>query len=117
MAWRKAIPRKPAAACSAIEVAQLAARHDVAALRAFALAGEHLAGALAHIAKVIDVEEVVIGGGMSASWPLLQSAFERRLQHDLIPALRGRLHVHISQAQDQAGIIGAAALAGEAVRG
>ncbi len=101
------------ATCSALEIAQLAARHDGAALRAFALAGEHLAGGLAHIAKVIDVEEVVIGGGLSASWSLLQPAFERRLQRDLIPALRGRLHVRVSQAQDQAGIIGAAMLAGE----
>ena len=86
-------------------------------LRAFELAGEHLASALAHIAKVVDVEEVVIGGGMSASWPLMQC----RISSDacsmtLIPALRGRLQVRISQAQDQAGIIGAAALAGEAVR-
>ena len=102
--------------CSVLDIAELAARQDGAALHAFALAGEHLAFALAHIAKVIDVEEVVIGGGMSASWPLLQPAFEPRLQHDLIPALRGRLHVRISQAQDQAGIIGAAMLSGKAVR-
>ena len=102
--------------CFALEVAQLAANRDGAALRAFALAGEHLAGALAHIVKVIDVEEVVIGGGMSASWPLMQIAFERRLQHDLIPALRGRLNVRLSRAQDRAGIIGAAMLAGKAVR-
>ena len=42
----------------------------------------------------------------------MQAAFERRLQHDLIPALRGKLQVRISQAQDQAGIIGAAMLSG-----
>lgn len=99
---------------SAVEIAQLAAQQDDAAVRAFELAGEYLASALAHIAKVIDVSEVVLGGGMSASWPLMQPAFARRLEHDLIPALRGRLQVRISQAQDQAGIIGAAMLsAGE----
>lgn len=96
--------------CSAFEIAQLAARQDATALRCFEQAGEYLAGALAHIVKVIDVGEVVIGGGMSASWSLMQPAFERRLQHDLIPALRGRLNVRISHAQDQAGMIGAALL-------
>lgn len=102
--------------CSAFEIAQLAARQDAAALRCFEQAAEYLAGALAHIVKVIDVGEVVIGGGMSASWPLMQPAFERRLQHDLIPALRGRLNVRISNAQDQAGIIGAALLSAALVK-
>ncbi len=101
---------------SAIELAGLAAQGEAAAVRAFALAGEFLAAALAHIAKVVDVGEVVIGGGMSASWPLLQPVFEQRLQYDLIPALRGRLRVRVSEAQDQAGIIGAAMLADEAGR-
>jgi len=61
---------------------------------------------------VVDVGDVVVGGGMSASWSLMQAAFERRLHEDLIPALRGKVKVRISQAQDQAGIIGAAMLAG-----
>lgn len=100
---------------SAVEIAQLAAQQDDAAMRAFEQAGEHLACALAHIVKVVDVGAVVIGGGMSASWLLMRSAFERRLEHDLIPALRGKLNVRISQAQDQAGIIGAALLSGDIV--
>ncbi len=100
---------------SAFEIAQLAEQQDVAAVHAFELAGEYLASALAHISKVIDAGEVVIGGGMSASWTLMQSAFERRLQQDLIPALRGKLNIRVSQAQDQAGIIGAALLSGTIV--
>lgn len=97
---------------TALEVAALAAMHDRAAIRAFEQAGEYLASALAHITKVIDVGDVVIGGGLSSSWPLMRGAFQRRLEHDLIPALRGGLSIRISQAQDQAGIIGAAMLAG-----
>lgn len=98
----------------AFEIACLAECHESAATQAFEQAGEYLAAALAHIAKVVDVGEVVIGGGMSASWPLMQAAFGRRLQRDLIPALRGKLIVRISHAQDQAGIIGAAMLADNA---
>ena len=96
--------------CSAFEIAQLAAQQESGALRAYELAGEHLASVLAHIVKVVDVGNVVIGGGMSGSWSLLRTAFERRLECDLIPALRGKLQVRVSQAQDQAGIIGAAML-------
>lgn len=97
---------------SAYDVAQAAQHQNSAAIQAFSKAGESLASALAHIAKVVDVGDVVIGGGMSASWPLMQVAFEQRLYEDLIPALRGRVKVRLSQAQDQAGLIGAAMLAG-----
>ncbi|TNC99055.1 MAG: glucokinase [Gallionellaceae bacterium] len=97
---------------SAYDIAQAAQQKENVAISAFERAGEYLAGALAHIAKVVDVSDVVIGGGMSASWSLMQVTFERRLSEDLIPALRGKVKVRLSQAQDQAGIIGAAMLAG-----
>lgn len=93
------------------EIAQLAASGDAAALAAYAIAGERLAQALAHILKVADIGHVVIGGGMSAAWSLIAPAFEQRLEADLIPALRGRVRVSLSRANDQAGMIGAALLA------
>ena len=96
---------------SAYDIALVTQQQDSAAVRAYEQAGEYLASALAHIAKVVDVGDVVVGGGMSASWPLMQAAFDQRLHEDLIPALRGKLKVRLSQAQDQAGIIGAAMLA------
>ena len=71
-----------------------------------------LAAALAHILKVLDVGSVVIGGGMCAAWPLLQPRFDECLDADLIPALRGRIRVTLAQAGDQAGMLGAALLAG-----
>ena len=97
---------------TAHQIADLAAGGDAHAIAAYAEAGERLAQALAHILKVVDIETVLIGGGMSAGWPLMQAAFERRMQEDLIPALRGQVRVVLSQAGDQAGMIGAALLAG-----
>lgn len=93
------------------EIAALASSGDAHALGAFEMAGEKLAQALAHILKVVDVANVIIGGGMSLAWPYMSSAFERRLEADLIPVLRGRVHITPSHADDQAGIIGAAMLA------
>lgn len=97
--------------CSAAEIAARAIAGDQHAIAAYNLAGESLAQALAHILKVIDVTDVVVGGGMSAGWHSMQQAFEQRLNQDLIPALRGKVNVRISDMDDEAGIIGAAMLA------
>lgn len=96
----------------AFVIAQQASAGEAHASDAYALAGITLAQAVAHIVKTVDVGHIVIGGGMSAAWPLMQPAFNERLQQDLIPVLRGKLQVSISASGDQAGIIGAALLAG-----
>jgi len=97
--------------CSAAEIAARAKNGDQNAIAAYSLAGDSLAQALAHILKVIDVTNVIIGGGMSAGWQYMQQAFQQRLDQDLIPALRGKVDVRISDMDDEAGIIGAAMLA------
>jgi glucokinase len=96
---------------TAHEIANLAHKGDSNAIAAYQLAGKRLAQALAHILKVIDITDVIIGGGMSAGWPLMKPAFTQQLDEDLIPALRGKVKVSISNIGDQAGIIGAAMLA------
>lgn len=95
----------------AAEIARLAQSGDANALAAYALAGDRLAMGLAHILKVVDVANVIIGGGMSLAWPMMRLAFDSRLEADLIPVLRGKVRTVISQAGDQAGIIGGALLA------
>lgn len=101
---------------AAHEIANLAHQGDSNAVAAYQLAGKSLAQALAHILKVIDVTNVIIGGGMSAGWPLMEPAFTQQLNEDLIPALRGKVNVSISSMGDQAGMIGAAMLALENIR-
>ena len=93
------------------EIAERARQGDVVAQEAYDIAAKSLAQALAHIVKVIDVERVVIGGGVSQAWELMQPAFDAQLNTDLIPVLRGKVHVSISKTQDKAGIVGAALLA------
>ncbi len=96
---------------TAHEIAELARIGDKEAQAAYNKAGEALAKALAHVQKVVDVPNVVIGGGMSGAWDLMQNAFEARLEADLIPVLRGKIKVTISTSGDQAGMLGAALLA------
>jgi glucokinase len=94
----------------AVKVAELAKAGDMHALAAFSLAGTCLAQAVAHLSKILDVGQIVIGGGLSNSWSFMQQAFNAQLQADLIPVLRNNLHVRISASSDEAGIIGAALL-------
>lgn len=95
----------------AVDIAGLANKGDHHAVAAYELAGASLAQALAHILKVIDVTNVVIGGGMSAAWPLMAPAFSARLEHDLIPALRSKVQVRLANLNDYGGMVGAALLA------
>lgn len=97
--------------CNVQEIAVRANQGDRAAIAAYELAGISLAQALAHILKVLDVADIVIGGGMSAAWPLMEPAFQQQLEIYLIPSLRGKVHVGISNRGDHAGVIGAAMLA------
>src|SRR5664279_2678332 len=96
----------------ASQIAASAKTGDKHALAAYVMAGDKLGQALAHILKVVDVGQAIIGGGMSETWPLMQQAFNKRLQADLIPVLRDKITIKISGNDDRAGIIGAALLAG-----
>ncbi len=96
---------------SAAEIAALADAGDEHALFAYQDAANALAQALASILKVIDVNNIVIGGGMSHAWHLMQKGFDDQLENDLIPVLRDKITVKISTAKDTAGMLGAAMLA------
>lgn len=100
-------------AVDADEIAKRAKAGDPHAQAAFQLAAEMLAVTLAHILKVVDITRVILGGGMSNSWSLMQPVFERHLDQQLIPALRGLIDVQVSRKGDQAGILGAACWPGE----
>ncbi len=92
-------------------IASLARQGDARAMGAFEQAAMFLGVALANVLKIVDVSEVVIGGGLSGSWSLMAPAFLEHLEGALIPALRGRIRVSPSTAVDRAGMLGAAALA------
>ena len=91
-------------------IATLARAGDVDAIKAYEIAGLNLASAMANIIKVLDVRQILIGGGMSQAWDLMAHTFQATLSKALIPVLRGKVKVEISNTGDQAGIIGAALL-------
>lgn len=96
---------------SAAEIATFAAAGDEHAIAAYDVAAQSLAQALASIIKVIDVNNIIIGGGMAGAWHLMEAPFNARLNQDLMPVLRGKVNVTTSNAHDVAGMLGAAMLA------
>ena len=99
---------------TAAQIAKLAAEGNQHAINAYTLAANALAQALASIVKVVDIKNVVIGGGVAAAWPLMKEAFTQRFEADLIAVLRNTIKIKISNANDKAGMLGAAMLSTEA---
>lgn len=64
---------------SAAEIAMLADSNDPAALAVFEAAGTGIGQAITMAAALIDVTTVVIGGGVTRAWHLLEPAISRRL--------------------------------------
>jgi glucokinase len=66
-------------ALPAAEIALLANRGDPAATAVFETAGAAIGKAITMVAALIDVTTVVIGGGVTRAWHLLEPAIGRRL--------------------------------------
>lgn len=97
---------------NAAQIAKLAGEGDKHAIAAYTLAANALAQTLASVVKVVDIKNVVIGGGVAGAWPLMKMAFMQRFEADLIPVLRNTIKIKLSQANDKAGMLGAAMLGG-----
>ncbi|MBL4711864.1 MAG: ROK family protein [Gammaproteobacteria bacterium] len=74
-------------------------------------AGHYLGIAIAQSIKLLDIKTVTISGGLTGAWLLLYPAIMTSLDAELIPPLKGKIKVHRSILDDNAGIFGAAAIA------
>ena len=83
---------------------------DKDAIAAYTLAANALAQTLASVVKVLDVKNLVIGGGVTAAWPLMKQTFTQRFEADLISVLRSTIQIKITNANDKAGMLGSAML-------
>ncbi|GAA2803412.1 ROK family protein [Kitasatospora paracochleata] len=96
---------------SAAAVAESARAGDPVALAAFDRSARALAAAVAATATLVELEAVVIGGGVAAAGPLLFEPLARHLDtYAALPFVRG-LRVHHAQLGTDAGLVGAAAAA------
>jgi len=92
-------------------VALSARRGDAAALNSFEQMGRWLGIALASISNTLNLEAVIIGGGVSASLELFEPALRTELASRCFPEIYAGFDVLKAELGDDAGLLGAAALA------
>jgi glucokinase len=97
-------------ALAPVEIAEAAERGDEAALEAFRRMGEALGIALAQAQKVIDLDALIFGGGISASFPLIEPALRKALVAHAFGPPTAEVPLLVSQLGAHAGVIGAAYL-------
>ena len=103
------------AGLTAKEVADRARTGDVAALAVFADAGRAVALACASMSTLLDVAEVIVGGGVSHAWDLLAPAIEETLS-SAAPITGTPLKIQRAKRGGDAVALGAAASAQQLFR-
>lgn len=101
-----------ATGAGAKELADSAAAGDAVALRAFERGATAVAAMIASVAAVCDLDLVVIGGGVAKSGQLLFDPLRAELAHYAGLDFLAGLHVLPAELGGDAGLVGAAALAG-----
>ena len=93
------------------EIALMARGGNVAALDAFERMGRWLGVALASLSNTLNLEAVIIGGGVATSLDLFESALRNELLRRCFPEIYAGLEILKVELGDDAGLLGAAALA------
>ncbi|ONK16200.1 ROK family protein [Streptomyces sp. MP131-18] len=104
--WR---PDRPGGDATAAGVARAAAQGDPVALEAFERSAHALAAGIAATATLVELETVVVGGGVSQSGEVLFGPLRRALgEYAALPFVRN-IEVVPAQLGTDAGLVGAAA--------
>jgi glucokinase len=110
---RERMPAKSADLVSAEQVANLAEAGDVGAQSAFDQLGYWLGIALSSLANTLNLQAVIIGGGVGASFELLLPSLHSTMQLRCFPQILAGLTIEKALLGDDAGLLGAAALAAD----
>ncbi len=97
------------------EIAGLAIRGDKIARKIFEKAGYHLGIGIATIVNLLDMEMVVIGGGVSKAWELLEKSIYKGLEEHTFKTHLENLQIKKSLLVDEAGIFGGFHIAKSAI--
>ncbi|QEM67887.1 ROK family protein [Geobacter sp. FeAm09] len=98
---------------SAEAVATLARQGVAGARAAFERVGGWLGIALGSLANILNLQAVIVGGGVAASFDLLLPGLEAELAQRCFPHIREGLAILKTELGDDAGLLGGAALAEE----
>lgn len=104
-------------AATAAGVHRLAQQGDRLAREILAQAGSYLGRGLAAAVNILDVNHISFSGGLVGAWEYMEASLRTAMDDGLIPPLKGRVHLRVTALGDHAGLLGATALASDAVGG
>lgn len=100
----------------AATVAKAALNGDSLALYSFTKAGRYLGIAAASAVNLLNLDAIILGGGVAASFELMAGSVEREIVERAFPVPAARVKVLKGELGDDAGMMGAAAAAWEVVQ-
>lgn len=108
---RSSLSTLPLETVSAADVACAAANGDSLALECYATAGRYLGISSATAVNMLNLDAVIIGGGVAASFALLAPVIRSELHSRAFATAVARIKLLPSELGDNAGLMGAAAAA------
>lgn len=94
-------------------IADLARQGEAGALAAFERMGRWLGIALASLLNTLNLEAIILGGGVAASFDLLLPALTAEIEQRCFPQIAAGCAIVQCELGDDAGLLGGAALAGQ----
>jgi len=91
-------------------IAELAKKGDKEAIKIFSEMGKYLGTAIANIANALDVEAVIVGGGVSNAGNILFGPARKEFRKNALPVIRDEVKILPSKLGEYAGVIGASLL-------
>ena len=91
------------------ELYDAAMKNDPEALDAFTKFGNHIGNLITHILYVLAPEAIILGGSISKSYPLFKNGIYQSLDGFLLPEVKNKLVIDVSDLEHPA-LLGAAAL-------
>lgn len=93
-----------------------AAEGDELALEVFSRVGHLLGEALVSTIRILDIKNIFVGGGISASYEFVQASMIKALHNNLTPYYIEALNIKKASLGNEAGLLGAASLCFECVQ-
>lgn len=95
---------------TAAEIASLARENDAAAVAAYELAGRALGFAMAAITQLMNIRQFILTGGVAAAESLIRPSLTKAYREQTLPVLHAASEILFTAGDENAGILGAAAL-------
>jgi glucokinase len=107
-----ALGRERGILCSSVEnIAAMSAAGDKQAAALFNEAGVHLGTAAASVVNLLNPEAIIVGGGVAASFSLMHDSMRKEIDERSYRPSAERVKILTGELGDDAGVLGAAAVA------